>query len=175
MEHSRVLLQKNEMFSLSFPFFAKERCVCCVLCKRMLPSLRSFLFFRKERKRTEKNGKERKRTEHSFGSHKSPKTRKKNGTFLLKNGKYRTEKNAVPNPGESWGQKCVRGWFLMTCHWLDSGPLLLQHHINTSGHNNVLSRVPEPILTGSGPENIPEPKKVQKAAFSASFSAANGG
>ena len=31
MERSCVLLQKNEMFSRSFPFFAKERCVLCVL------------------------------------------------------------------------------------------------------------------------------------------------
>ena len=36
----------------SFTFFAKER---CVLCKRMLRSLRSFLFFRKERERTERS------------------------------------------------------------------------------------------------------------------------
>ena len=82
----RVLLQKNETFSRSFTFFAKECCILgvllrslqkntaffaffYVLSKRTLRSLRSFLFFRKERKRTER----------SFGSHKSPKTRKKNG------------------------------------------------------------------------------------------------
>ena len=47
-----VLLQKNKTFSHSFTFFAKE---CCVLCKRMLRSLRSFTFLRKERKRTQKN------------------------------------------------------------------------------------------------------------------------
>ena len=54
------------MFSRSF---AKERNVLVFfygLCKR---SLRSFPFFRKDCKRMER----------SFGSHKSPKTRKKNG------------------------------------------------------------------------------------------------
>ena len=50
-----VLLQKNQTFSAFF----------YVLCKR---ALHSFTFFRKERKKT--NG--------SFGSHKSPKTQKKN-------------------------------------------------------------------------------------------------
>ena len=94
-----VLLQKNEMFSRSFTFLAKEHCILCVLlrslqknvaffyvlCKRMLRSLCSFPFFRKERKRMER----------SFGSHKLPKTRKKNGMFLkrtelsLKKGKER--------------------------------------------------------------------------------------
>ena len=58
-----VLLQKNETFSRSLTFFAKECCVLLcslqknvaffaffyVLCKRMLRSLRSFPFFRKER------------------------------------------------------------------------------------------------------------------------------
>ena len=59
MKHSRVLLcslQKNETFSEFFH----------VLCKRMLRSLRSFMFLRKERKRTHR----------SFGSHKVPKTQK---------------------------------------------------------------------------------------------------
>ena len=74
-----VLLQKNETFSRSFTFFAKER---CVLCKRML---RSFPFFRKGLKRTE----------HSFGSTKSPKTRKKDGK----------ERN-VPNGKERGVQPC---------------------------------------------------------------------
>ena len=73
-----VLLQKNKTFLRSFTFFAKERNVLCVLlrslqknvtffyvlCKR---TLRSFTVLRKERKRMY----------HSFGSHKSPKTRKK--------------------------------------------------------------------------------------------------
>ena len=52
-------------------FFAKEQKVLVlfyVLCKRKELSLRSFPFFWKERKRTER----------SFGSHKSPKTQKKN-------------------------------------------------------------------------------------------------
>ena len=87
-ERSPVLLQKNETFSRSFPFFAEERCVLfrslqkniaffSVLCKRTLRSLHSLSFFRKERKRTER----------SFVSHKSPKTREKNGTFFFKNRK----------------------------------------------------------------------------------------
>ena len=49
-----ILLQKNVAFFYAF-------------CKRTLCSLRSFTFLRKERKRTHC----------SFGSHKSPKTRKK--------------------------------------------------------------------------------------------------
>ena len=49
----------------SFTFFA----FFYILCKRTLHSLRSFLFFRKERERTEC----------CLGSHKSPKTQKKNG------------------------------------------------------------------------------------------------
>ena len=64
-----------------------------VLCKRTLRSLRSFSFFRKERKGTER----------SFGSHKSPKNRKKNGTFFLKN---RKERN-VPNGKECGAQPWV--------------------------------------------------------------------
>ena len=78
-------LQKNVAF---FAFFY-------VLWKRLLRSLHSlhsFLFFRKERKRTQ----------HSFGSHKSPKTWKKNVAFFKrteKNGTFRMEKKAVPNPG----------------------------------------------------------------------------
>ena len=80
------VLCKRTLRSLhSFTFFAKVHCVLCillcslqknvaffaffyVLCKRRLHSLRSFTFLRKERKRTHR----------SFGSHKSPKTRKKN-------------------------------------------------------------------------------------------------
>ena len=55
-------MQKNERFSLSFTFFAKERCDLCVL----LRSLRSFTFFAKQRnvlhvlfRSFKKNGKER--------------------------------------------------------------------------------------------------------------------
>ena len=86
-KRSRVLscsLQKNKTFSVFF----------YVLCKRMLRSLRSFTFLRKERKRTHR----------SFGSHKSPKTRKKNVKECVffkraqKNDAFRTEKNAGPNP-----------------------------------------------------------------------------
>ena len=77
--------------------FAKERNVLAffyVLGERMLHSLRSFMFFAKEwnvllglisrqklKKRTEKNGAFFKRME--------------------KNGKFRTEKNALPNPDDS--------------------------------------------------------------------------
>ena len=72
-ERSRVLLQKNETFSRSFPFFYKERNVLCVLL--------GFISHQK----LEKSRKERKRTEHSFFR------REKNET-------YRMEKNGVPNP-----------------------------------------------------------------------------
>ena len=77
-KRSHVLLPSLQKSVLFFAFFS-------VLCKRTLRSLRS------------------------FGSHKSPKTQKKNGkernvpfkerTRKEKNGMYRTEKNAVPNPG----------------------------------------------------------------------------
>ena len=86
-------LQKN------VAFFA----LLYVLCKRTLHSLRSFQFFRKERKRTQ----------HSFGSHKSPKTLKKNGTFFLKNGKERN----VPNGKERGAQPWLNITFL---NYLDS-------------------------------------------------------
>ena len=76
--------QKNATVCILLRSFAKERCVLCillrslqkniaffafyyVLIKRMLHSLRSFTFLRKERKRMHS----------SFGSHKSPKTRKR--------------------------------------------------------------------------------------------------
>ena len=80
------ILCKRTLCSLrSFTFFAKECCVLCVLlrslqkniaffaffyilCKRTLHSLHSFTFLRKEHKRTHP----------SFGSRKSPKTRKNN-------------------------------------------------------------------------------------------------
>ena len=55
-----VLLQKNETFSRSFMFFAKERCNLCVLFSSL-----------------EKNGKEC--MHRSFMFHKSPKPQKKNG------------------------------------------------------------------------------------------------
>ena len=81
MKRSRILLwslQKNEMFSAFF----------YVLCKRMLHSLRSFMFLRKECKSTHC----------SFGSHKSPKTRKKN--VLLK-------ERCVQNGKERGAQPCL--------------------------------------------------------------------
>ena len=74
-------LQKNKTFSAFFD----------VLCQKMLHSLHSFTFLRKERKRTHR----------SFGSHNLPKTRKKNDAFFkrtLNNDAFRTEKDAVPNP-----------------------------------------------------------------------------
>ena len=83
-KRSHVLLhslQKNEMFSAFF----------YVLCKI---TLRSFTFFYVRKKRTQKNAS-------FFGSHKSPKTRKKNVKeccFLLKNYAFRKERNAVTNP-----------------------------------------------------------------------------
>ena len=74
------------MFSCSF---AKERNVLVffsVLCKRMLRSLRSFPFFRKERNVLLG----------LISRQKLEKRTKKNGTFLLKNGKERN----VPNGKE---------------------------------------------------------------------------
>ena len=68
MKHSRVLLHSLQKNIAIFALFY-------VLCKRTLRSLRSFPLFRKEWKRTEC----------SFGSHKSPKTKKKmekNGMFI---------------------------------------------------------------------------------------------
>ena len=66
MEHSRVLLQKNKTFSCSFPFFAKECCVLCVL----------------------------------LGHQKLEKRKERSFLRTEKNGTYRSEKNAVPNPGK---------------------------------------------------------------------------
>ena len=86
-ERSRVLLQKNVTFSRSFLFLAKECCVLCVL----------FPFFRKERKRTEKNvllG--------LISRQKLDKRTEKNGTFFFENGK---ECN-VPNGKELSAQPC---------------------------------------------------------------------
>ena len=60
-KRSRILFHSFKKNGTFFAFFS-------VLLKRMERSLRSFPFFRKERKRTEC----------SFGSHKSPKTREKN-------------------------------------------------------------------------------------------------
>ena len=82
-----VLLRKNEMFSHFFTFFAKERCILCViyvLCKRTLRSLRSFLLFRKERNILLG----------SISRQKLYKKTEKKVAFFK-----RTEKNKVPYPG----------------------------------------------------------------------------
>ena len=65
-----VFLQKNETFRVLLHSLQKNKTFSAffnVLCKRTLRSLRTFTFLRKERK-----------THRSFGSHRSPKTRKKN-------------------------------------------------------------------------------------------------
>ena len=67
-----VLLQKNETFSRSFTFFAKERNVLCVLLRSLQKNVAFSAFFYVLKKRTQK------KTHCSFGSHKSPKTQKKN-------------------------------------------------------------------------------------------------
>ena len=85
-KHSQILLHSLQK---SIVFFS-------VLYKRTLPSLRSFPFFRKERKRTKC----------TFGSHtvsrqKLEKRTEKNGMFFKrtgKNGTFWIEKDAVPNP-----------------------------------------------------------------------------
>ena len=110
MERSRVLLQKNETFSRSFPFFAKERYVLTffpVLCKRTLRSSRSFPFFAKERyvlcvlfRSFEKNGKERNVLLGFISRQKLEKRTEKNGAILLKNRKGRN----VPNGKERSAQ-----------------------------------------------------------------------
>ena len=63
-----ILLQKNETFLRSFTLFAKERNVLCVLLRSLQKNVAfsAFLYILK------------KRTHRSFGSHKSPKTQKKN-------------------------------------------------------------------------------------------------
>ena len=50
-----VLLQKNETFSRSFTFFAKERCVLCVLLRSLQKNVAFFAFFYVLKKRTQKN------------------------------------------------------------------------------------------------------------------------
>ena len=68
-ERSRALMQKNETFLRSFIKNGTIFAFFPVLCEIMWRSLHSFLFFWKERERTFR----------SFESHKSPKTKKKNG------------------------------------------------------------------------------------------------
>ena len=93
-----ILLQKNEMFSCSYTFFAKERCIsfcsfpffakeCCVLCV-LFHSL-------------EKNGKERNVLLGFISRQKLKKRMEKNVAFfkrMEKNGTFRMEKNVEPNP-----------------------------------------------------------------------------
>ena len=84
----------------------KERNVFAFFCKRtkrshiLLSSLQKnvafFTFFSVLCKRTL-------RSLRSFGSHKSPKTRKKNGTFLLKNGKEQNVPNGKERGAHPWG------------------------------------------------------------------------
>ena len=73
-----VLLQKNKTFSRSFMFFAKECCVFCVLLRSLQKNAAFFAFFYNLCKRMLRSL----RSERSFGSHKLPKTRKKNGTIF---------------------------------------------------------------------------------------------
>ena len=86
MRVGHAFFQKNATFCVllgSFTFLAKEPCVLCVLLhslQKNVRSLRSFMFLRKEPKIMHC----------SFGSHKSPKTWKKNVKeccVLLKNAK----------------------------------------------------------------------------------------
>ena len=82
-KRSRVLLRSLR----SFTFFAKECCVLCFL-------FRSFL----------KNGKEYIFLLGFISRQKLKKRAKKNVAFfkrMEKNGTFRTEKNAVPNPAEN--------------------------------------------------------------------------
>ena len=50
-----ILLQKNETFSRSFTFFAKERNVLCVLLRSLQKNVVFFAFFYVLKKRTQKN------------------------------------------------------------------------------------------------------------------------
>ena len=82
-----ILLQKNETFSHSFTFFAKERNVLCVFLHSLQNNVAFFVFFYVLKKRTQKNVAFFKRTE--------------------KNDAFRTEKNAVPYPGFFWLKACI--------------------------------------------------------------------
>ena len=53
-----VLLQKNEKFSRSFTFFAKEGNVLCFLLHSLLKNIAFFVFFYVLKKKTQKNAKE---------------------------------------------------------------------------------------------------------------------
>ena len=70
MQHS-AFFWKEQTFSHSFTFFAKERKVLSVLLRPLQKNVEFSAFFYVLKKRTQKNAS-------SFGSHKSPKTRKKN-------------------------------------------------------------------------------------------------
>ena len=92
-----VLLQKNETFSRSFTFFAKERCILCILLHSLKRMLRLCVLFRLKKK----NGKE-----HivllGFISRQKLKKRMEKNVVLFKrtekNRTFRAKKNAVPNP-----------------------------------------------------------------------------
>ena len=74
MQHSAffcVLLQKNETLSRSFTLFAKEQNILCVLLRSLQKNIAFSAFFYVFKKTTQKNAS-------FFGSHKSPKTGKKN-------------------------------------------------------------------------------------------------
>ena len=71
--------ERYETFLRSFPFFAKERCILCVLFRSL-----------------EKNGKERNILLGLISCQKLEKITEKNGTFFLKNGKERN----IPNGKE---------------------------------------------------------------------------
>ena len=60
--------QKNATFCVLLRSFAKECCVLCVLLRSLQKNVAFFAFFYVLKKRMHR----------SFGSHKSPKTRKKN-------------------------------------------------------------------------------------------------
>ena len=54
MDRSCILLQKNKTFSRSFPFFAKECCVLCILFCSLGKNGKERNIHFKERKRTER-------------------------------------------------------------------------------------------------------------------------
>ena len=81
---------KDESFWHSFTFFAKERCVLCIL----------WVLFRSK----EKNGKECIVLQGFISCQKLKKRTEKNVVFFKrteKNGTFRTEKNTVPNPADN--------------------------------------------------------------------------
>ena len=100
-ERSHVLLQKNQTFSRSFPFFAKESCVLCVLFRSL-----------------EKNGKEQNVLLGLISRQKLEKRTEKNGTFFFKNGKEHNVPNGKERSAQFW-YKVAKGsngaYFFL--HW----------------------------------------------------------